>query len=66
MATLSTDVMPRIGDSFSRSLTVHADLRFSLAAASTSPAQLTADSVIEHARPVITVPGCAGLKTLRT
>lgn len=64
--TWSTDVMPRIGDSLSRSLTGHAALRFWARAATASTDHASADDSSEHARPSITVPGCAGLKMLRT
>mmetsp|Transcript_19002 Transcript_19002/g.48629 ORF Transcript_19002/g.48629 Transcript_19002/m.48629 type:complete len:226 (-) Transcript_19002:1217-1894(-) len=66
MHTLSTDVIPRIGDSFPSSDTGHAALRDCSRAVVASILNAAAASSSAHARPSMTVPGCVGLNTLRT
>ena len=51
MATLSTDVTPRIGETFSPSGTGHSTLRFCTRASALSPVHLFALLSSEHARP---------------
>ena len=64
MATLSTEVMPRMGDS---SPERRSDSATRLTSASTFAFRHASDeSKRPSARPSMTVPGCAGLKTLRT
>mmetsp|Transcript_1563 Transcript_1563/g.3388 ORF Transcript_1563/g.3388 Transcript_1563/m.3388 type:complete len:242 (-) Transcript_1563:1167-1892(-) len=65
-ATLSTEVMPRMGDSPSPSLTGQAALRTCFFAADASSSQACCEASSVHARPWMTVPGCEGLKTFRT
>eukprot|EP00967_Tisochrysis_lutea_P038773 scaffold46438_cov29-Tisochrysis_lutea.AAC.3 len=66
IATESTEVTPRMGDTLSPRATGHAALRSSLRADLSSPAQPIDDVSSEQARPLMTVPGCDGLKMLRT
>mmetsp|Transcript_18504 Transcript_18504/g.60594 ORF Transcript_18504/g.60594 Transcript_18504/m.60594 type:complete len:351 (+) Transcript_18504:1573-2625(+) len=66
IATESTDVTPRMGEALSPSATGQAALRSSLRADLSSPAQPMEEVSREQARPVMTVPGCDGLKMLRT
>mmetsp|Transcript_34493 Transcript_34493/g.75794 ORF Transcript_34493/g.75794 Transcript_34493/m.75794 type:complete len:248 (+) Transcript_34493:1149-1892(+) len=65
-ATLSTEVTPRIGDSPSPKITGQTALRLSLRAEAASSDQRCFESPREQARPWMTVPGCDGLKMLRT
>lgn len=51
IATLSTDVTPRIGETFSPSGTGHSTLRFCTRASALSPVHLFALLSSEHARP---------------
>mmetsp|Transcript_2576 Transcript_2576/g.8380 ORF Transcript_2576/g.8380 Transcript_2576/m.8380 type:complete len:294 (-) Transcript_2576:1172-2053(-) len=66
IATESTEVTPLIGAELSPSGTGHAALRSCLRAVFTSPAQPSDEVSSEQARPVMTVPGWAGLNMLRT